>query len=112
MHITHHERVEGHPHRWHVFLHGQDEPIHVELSPEHRAHLDMTDDQIHEALPHAIERQATANRDDELSSYVAWDQPPPGRPHAPAGLTALVSGPADGAPSGAWVSGRRRRPSA
>src|SRR4051794_29348438 len=75
MHITHHERVEGHPHRWHVFLHGHDEPIHVELSPEHRAELDMTDEEIHEALPHAVERKATVTRDDELSGYGAGDQP-------------------------------------
>ena len=24
LHISHHERVEGHPHRWHVFFHGRD----------------------------------------------------------------------------------------
>jgi hypothetical protein len=23
LHISHHERVEGHPHRWHVFVHGR-----------------------------------------------------------------------------------------
>jgi hypothetical protein len=34
LHISHHERVEGHPHRWHVFLHGRDQPIPVELDPK------------------------------------------------------------------------------
>ena len=75
MHITHHERVEGHPHRWHVFLHGHDEPVHVELSPEHRDQLDMTDEEIHEALPNAVRRHAAANHNDPVSSYGTWDQP-------------------------------------
>ena len=75
MHVTHHERVEGLPHRWHVFLHGHDEPVHVELPPEHRDKLDMTDDEIHQVLPDAVMRHADENRDGELSSYVSWDQP-------------------------------------
>lgn len=32
--ISHHERVEGHPHRWHVSFHGRSEPVPVELDPE------------------------------------------------------------------------------
>jgi hypothetical protein len=75
MHITHHQRAEGHSHRWHVFLHGHDEPVHVELPPEHRDKLDMTDEEIHEAIPGAVARQAAVQADGELSSYVSWDQP-------------------------------------
>jgi NADH:ubiquinone oxidoreductase subunit len=75
MHITHHKRVEGHPHRWHVFLHGHDEPVHVELTPQQREKLDMTDDEIHDAIPGAVERHATTNRDDVLGDYNHWDQP-------------------------------------
>ena len=74
-HITYYERVEGHPHRWHVFLHGHDEPVHVELTLEQRSQLAMTDEEIHEALPNAVERHANENRDDPLSSYGTWDQP-------------------------------------
>jgi hypothetical protein len=82
MHITHHERVEGHPHRWHVFLHGHDEPVHAELSPEDRAQINMTDEEIHEALPNAVVRHATANRDDDLGRYSSWDHPLQiGHPH-------------------------------
>ena len=82
MNITHHERVEGHPHRWHVFLHGHDEPVHVELSPEDRDQLNMTDVEIHEALPNAVVRHATANRDDELGGYSSWEHPLQiGHPH-------------------------------
>ena len=82
MHITHHERVEGHPHRWHVFLHGHDKPVHAELSPEDRAQLNMTDEEIHEALPNAVVRHATAHRDHDLGRYSSWDQPLQiGHPH-------------------------------
>jgi len=82
MHISHHKRVEGHPHRWHVFLHGHDEPVHVELSPEDRDQLNMTDEEVHEALPNAVVRHATANRDDELGGYSSWEQPLQiGHPH-------------------------------
>ena len=75
MHITHHERVEGHPHRWHVFLHGHDKPVHAELSPEDRAQLNMTDEEIHEALPNAVVRHATSHRDRRSRRYWSWDQP-------------------------------------
>jgi hypothetical protein len=64
--IRHHERVEGHPHRWHVFLHGRDEPIPVELHPDEREGLDMSDQEIHDLLPTALERHHTENRDDVL----------------------------------------------
>jgi hypothetical protein len=79
MHISHHERVEGHPHRWHVFLHGRDEPIPVELDPEERRNLDMSDEEIHDLLPTALERHHTENRDDVLPGEeyadVSWDAP-------------------------------------
>ena len=52
-----------------------DEPVHVELPPEQRDKLDMTDDEIHQVLPDAVMRHADENRDGELSSYVSWDQP-------------------------------------
>jgi hypothetical protein len=66
--IRHHERVEGHhhPHIWHVYLHGRDEPIPVELPPEERESLDLTDDQIHDYLPTALQRHLDENRDDQL----------------------------------------------
>jgi hypothetical protein len=80
LHISHHERVEGHPHRWHVFLHGRDNPIPVELDPDERAGLELTDDEIHELLPTALERHHTENRDDVLPGEEAyhdsnWDAP-------------------------------------
>ena len=75
MHITHHERVEGHPHRWHVFLHGHDEPVHVELTPEERGHVNLTDEEIHDVIPDAVASHVNANHDDPLSSYGTWDQP-------------------------------------
>jgi hypothetical protein len=80
--ISHHERVEGHPHRWHVFLHGRDHPIPVELDPEDRRNLDLTDEEIHDRLPTALERHHTENRDDVLPSEeeyqyhdASWDEP-------------------------------------
>jgi hypothetical protein len=66
LHISHHERVEGHPHRWHVFLHGRDEPIPVEIDPDERGSLELTDEEIHEQVPSALERHYTENRDDLL----------------------------------------------
>jgi hypothetical protein len=69
LHISHHKRAEGHPHRWHVFLHGRDEPIAVELPPEERAKIDMSDDQIESLLPSAVERYADENPPD------TWDAP-------------------------------------
>jgi hypothetical protein len=79
LHISHYERVEGHPHRWHVFLHGRDQPIPVELDPEERRSLELTDDEIHALLPSALERHHTENRDDVLPGEeyhdATWDAP-------------------------------------
>ena len=81
LHISHHERVEGHPHRWHVFLHGRDEPIPVELDPEERRSLELTDEEIHEQLPDALLRHHNENRDDLLMvpgeeyNEASWDSP-------------------------------------
>jgi hypothetical protein len=81
LHISHHERVEGHPHRWHVFLHGRDQPIPVELDPEERQSLELTDEEIHDRLPTALERHHTENRDDlllvpgEQYNEASWDAP-------------------------------------
>ena len=79
--ISHHERVEGHPHRWHVFLHGRDQPIPVELDPEERRSLELTDEELHDRLPTALERHHTENRDDlllvpgEAYDEASWDAP-------------------------------------
>jgi hypothetical protein len=80
--ISHHERVAGHPHRWHVHLEGRAKPVLVELPEEDRQRLDMSDDEIDALLPTALQRrQATeANRDDELFGAgeerdVTWDAP-------------------------------------
>jgi hypothetical protein len=78
--ISHHERVEGHPHRWHVFLHGRSAPVAVEFPEEERRSLDMSDEEIHNLLPTALQRHATENRDDEIpgeEAYqgVTWDAP-------------------------------------
>jgi cation transport regulator ChaB len=79
LHIHHHERVEGHPHRWHVHLHGRAEPVVVELPEEERRGLEMTDEEIHDLLPSALQRHADENRDDTLPEEeyddVAWDAP-------------------------------------
>jgi hypothetical protein len=77
--ISHHERVPGHPHRWHVHLHGREQPIVVELPEEERRSLDMSDDEIHDLLPTAFQRRQEGNRDDELpgdgEQEVSWDAP-------------------------------------
>ena len=101
LHISHHERVEGHPHRWHVFLHGRDHPIPVELDPGERGNLQrrskrlvrlelhprqrgtlhLTDEEIHDRLPTALDRHYTENRDDLLMvpgeeyDEASWDAP-------------------------------------
>jgi cation transport regulator ChaB len=79
LHIHHHERVEGHPHRWHVHLHGRSEPVVVELPEEERRGLEMSDEEIHDLLPSALQRHADENRDDTLPEEeyddVAWDAP-------------------------------------
>jgi hypothetical protein len=66
LHISHHEKVEGHPHRWHVHLHGHDRPLVVELPPEERDNLDMSDEEIHNLLPTALQRREEENREDTL----------------------------------------------
>jgi len=77
--ISHHERVPGHPHRWHVHLHGRSEPVPVELPPDERTGLEMSDDEIHDLLPSALQRHADENRDDVLPGEeyhdVNWDTP-------------------------------------
>jgi hypothetical protein len=77
--ISHHERVEGHPHRWHVHLHGRSDPIPVELPPEERTGLEMSDEDIHFYLPTALQRHHDENRDDTLPGEeyqdVTWDSP-------------------------------------
>jgi hypothetical protein len=56
--ISHHERVPGHSNRWHVHLHGRPEPVPVELPREEREKLDLTDEEIHELIPTALEQRA------------------------------------------------------
>jgi hypothetical protein len=77
--ISHHERVGGHPYRWHVHLHGHDKPLVVELPEEERVNLDMTDEEIHSLLPTALTRREETNRDDTLpgeeSADVTFDAP-------------------------------------
>jgi hypothetical protein len=77
--ISHHERVEGHPHRWHVFLHGRRDPIPVELPPDERQSLDMSDEEIHNLLPSALQKHAEETTRDDVPGHeyqdVTWDAP-------------------------------------
>jgi cation transport regulator ChaB len=77
--IRHHERVPGHPFRWHVHLEGRKRPIVVELPEEEREGLELSDDEIHDLLPTALSRRAETNPDDvlqdEAAADVAWDAP-------------------------------------
>jgi hypothetical protein len=78
--ISHHERVEGHPHRWHVHLHGRSDPICVELPEDERRSLEMSDEEIHAYLPTALQRHNDENRDEELPAEkeyedTSWDAP-------------------------------------
>jgi hypothetical protein len=77
--ISHHERVPGHPHRWHVHLHGRAQPIAVEFPEDERRGLDMSDEEIHNLLPTALQRHARENRDDTLPGEeyhdTTWDAP-------------------------------------
>jgi hypothetical protein len=80
LNISHHERVPGHPHRWHVHLHGHDKPMVVELPPDERESLELTDEEVHDLLPTALQRRVEeTNRDDVLPAEeeqdVAWDAP-------------------------------------
>jgi hypothetical protein len=59
---------------------GRDEPLVVELHPEDRQQLEMTDEELHALLPTALQRRAEEqNPDDELSGEagrdVTWDAP-------------------------------------
>jgi hypothetical protein len=79
--ISHHERVEGHPHRWHVHLEGRSRPVVVELPEDERESLELSDEEIHNLLPSALQRRREeANRDDELFGEdeghdTTWDAP-------------------------------------
>jgi hypothetical protein len=76
--ISHHERVEGHPHRWHVHLHGHDRPVPVELPANEREKLDLSDEEIHALLPTAVQRYAERTPDDppgERFRDATWDSP-------------------------------------
>jgi hypothetical protein len=77
LHIRHHERVEGHPHRWHVHLHGRDEPVPVELPASERDELEISDEEIHSLLPTALERHAEEHGHDPDQAYrdATWDAP-------------------------------------
>jgi hypothetical protein len=79
LNISHHERVDGHPHRWHVYLHGRPDPIPVELPEEERRGLAMSDEEVHDYLPTALQHFHTENRDEELTGeeyrQVTWDAP-------------------------------------
>jgi hypothetical protein len=78
--ILHHERVDGHPHRWHVHLAGHSAPMVVEIPEDERRSLDMSDEEIHNLLPTALQRREETNRDDELpgdpeAHDTTWDAP-------------------------------------
>jgi hypothetical protein len=77
--ISHHERVEGHPHRWHVHLHGRSHPLVVELPEEERRSLEMSDEEIHSYLPTALQRHHDENREDELPGEEYHDSDAPVR---------------------------------
>jgi hypothetical protein len=55
--ISHHERVPGHHNRWHVHIHGRSQPIPVELPDEERNKLDLTDEEVHNLIPTALEKR-------------------------------------------------------
>jgi hypothetical protein len=62
-----------------VFLHGRSDPIPVELQHDERRSLEMSDEEIHNLLPSALQRHAEENRDDVLPGEehqdVTWDAP-------------------------------------
>jgi hypothetical protein len=65
--ISHHERMPGHGHRWHVHLDDRTDPLLVELPDEERDGLELTDEEIHDLLPTALQRRVgETNRDDVL----------------------------------------------
>jgi hypothetical protein len=77
--ISHHEQVEGQRNRWHVFLQGRSEAVPVELPEEERRSLELSDEEIHELLPSALERHAEENPDAAPAGAeyrdVTWDAP-------------------------------------
>jgi hypothetical protein len=78
--IARHERVGTNPHRWHVHLHGRDEPVLVELPDEERAGIDLSDDEIHDLLPIAFHRRHRHLPDDgpeapDPEMGRTWDAP-------------------------------------
>ena len=76
--ISHHERVPGHSNRWHVHLHGRSEPVCVELPDEERDKLDLSDEEIHQLIPTAVERHALEYPDappEEQYRDASWDAP-------------------------------------
>jgi hypothetical protein len=77
--ISHHERVEGHSHRWRVFLHGCDEPVPVDLPAEEREKLDLDDEEIHTLVPEALQRHYDGMSPDaapgEAYAEADWDAP-------------------------------------
>lgn len=79
LNISHHERVAGHPHRWHVFLHGRDVPVPVDLPLEEREKLDLDDEEIHTLVPEALQRHYDATSPDAPPGDVYldsdWDAP-------------------------------------
>lgn len=77
--ISHHTRVAGHPHRWHVHLEAREAPLVVELHPEDRRQLELSDEEIDALLPTAVQRRVDEMSPDEepdaLPQGVTWDAP-------------------------------------
>jgi hypothetical protein len=76
--IAHHERVPGDGHRWRVHIDGRSRPVTVELAPEDRQELELSDEELHALLPTALQRHLEANPGalpDETAHDVAWDAP-------------------------------------
>ena len=57
-----------------MFLHGRDEPVPVELDPQERQGLDMSDDEVHNRLPAALARWHAENRDEMLHEMLPQEQ--------------------------------------
>jgi len=62
-----------------VHLHGHDKPMVVEIPEDERRSLEMSDEEIHNLLPTALQRRENENRDDTLPADddqdVTWDAP-------------------------------------
>jgi hypothetical protein len=52
-----------------VHVDGRPEPLIVELAPQDRQQLELTDEEIHELLPTALQRQVDEGHD------IPWDTP-------------------------------------